>query len=67
MTILLALLLSGISHAQDVRVSLLTCSPSGEVYAQYGHTALRVQRESDSLDYAFNYGVFSFDQPNFMW
>ena len=50
-----------------VRVSLLTCSPGDEAYSLYGHTAIRVENPSENFDYAFNYGVFSFDQPNFIW
>lgn len=48
-------------------VSLLTCSPGQEVYELYGHTALRVVNEQRGLDVVFNYGVFSFEQPHFVW
>lgn len=54
--------------AQDTRrVSLLTCSPGDEVYSLFGHTALRVTDESRKADIVFNYGLFSFDEPNFIW
>lgn len=51
-----------------VTVSLITCSPGQEAYSLYGHTALRV-RGSKPLPYdvAFNYGVFDFGAPNFVW
>ena len=47
--------------------SLLTCSPGLQVYELYGHTAIRVRSERDDYDLVFNYGVFSFDQPHFIW
>ncbi len=50
--------------------SLLTCSPGDEVYSLYGHTALRVVCVDDGgelADGVFNYGVFSFGAPHFVW
>ena len=56
------------SFAQDRReVSLLTCSPGEEVYAHFGHTALRVNDPTRGVDVVFSYGIFSFDEPNFVW
>lgn len=56
------------SVAQDKReVSLLTCSPGEEVYAHFGHTALRVKDPTRKADVVFSYGIFSFDEPNFVW
>ena len=51
----------------SIRVSLVTCSPGTEVYAVYGHTALRVEVPSTGVDLVVNYGLFSFDAPNFIW
>jgi hypothetical protein len=51
----------------SIRASLITCSPGQEVYALYGHTALRIQNYTTGQDIAFNYGVFSFKQPHFIW
>lgn len=48
-------------------ISILTCSPGQEVYELYGHTALRVKNISRDEDWVFNYGVFSFNKPNFVW
>lgn len=54
--------------AEDsMEVSLLTCSPGTEVYALYGHTAIRICNETTGEDWVFNYGVFSFSQPHFIW
>lgn len=57
-----ALILSDSSH-----IGLLTCEPGEEVYALYGHTALRVSDEVNRIDFTFNYGVFDFDTPNFIY
>ena len=49
------------------RISLLTCSPGVEIYEQYGHTAIRYEDPSKGLDVVFNYGLFSFEAPHFIW
>lgn len=49
----------------SARVSLLTCTPGQELYSRYGHTAVRVRDDAIGLDYVFNYGLFSFSDPNF--
>lgn len=52
----------------EMKVSLLTSAPyEGEVYTLYGHAALRIQGEEQKLDLVFNYGLFSFSQPNFIY
>ena len=51
----------------EVRVSVLTCSPGEEIYALYGHTALRYCDTSQKIDIVFNYGCFDFSTPNFGW
>lgn len=51
----------------SIRVSLVTCSPGTEVYAVYGHTALRIEIPTAGVDMAINYGLFVFDAPNFIW
>lgn len=48
-------------------VSILTCNPGNEVYSMYGHTAIRINDPDRNLDVVFNYGVFSFDAPNFVY
>ena len=54
------------SVGDSIRVTLLTCSPGTKIYEIYGHTALRIQNFSKQYDAVFNYGVFSFEQPNFV-
>ena len=51
----------------DATVSILTCNPGEEVYSMYGHTAIRVSDPTQKLDIVFNYGVFSFETPDFLY
>lgn len=51
----------------EAEVSVLTCGPSNEIYAIYGHTAIRVHDPIRNLDVVFNYGVFSFNAPHFIY
>ena len=54
--------------SSEATISILTSSPwNEEVYALFGHTALRVKDKSQELDLVFNYGLFSFNKPNFMY
>lgn len=49
----------------SVVVSLVTCYPGPDIYELYGHTMLRVRY--GSIDMVYNYGIFDFDTPNFMY
>lgn len=49
------------------QVSILTCSPGDQVYELFGHTAIRVTDVGSGADVVFNYGLFSFDEPGFVW
>lgn len=64
---LLSLTAAAVGLGENSRISLLTCSPGTEVWSNYGHTALRVCDEDSGLDVCFNYGIFSFSTPHFIW
>ena len=53
--------------SDDARLSLLTCTPGEELYARYGHTAIRVCDQENNIDIVFNYGIFDFDTDHFYW
>ena len=54
--------------SNQAQISLLTVSPSDdEVYTVYGHSALRIQDQANQIDLIFNYGLFSFSKPNFIY
>ncbi len=53
--------------SDSAKISLLTSTPwDKEVYAIFGHTAIRIQDPINQFDVVFNYGLFSFDTPNFI-
>ena len=53
--------------SRDAEISVLTCGSSDLIYAIYGHTAVRVNDPQRMFDVVFNYGVFSFNEPNFVY
>ena len=53
------------STEDSVRVSLVTFYPGSEPHNIWGHSEIRVQQ--GSTDLYFNYGVFDFQAPAFMW
>lgn len=53
--------------SEQTDLSILTCGPGEMIHAIYGHTAIRVKDPLQGLDMVFNYGVFSFSKPNFVY
>lgn len=53
--------------SEQARISLLTCTPGADLYARYGHTAIRVLDPTNELDVVFNYGTFDFNTDHFYW
>jgi hypothetical protein len=51
----------------EATISILTCNPGEEVYSMYGHTAIRVKDTVQGFDVVYNYGIFSFETPNFLY
>ena len=52
--------------SQESSISLITIGPTQqELYSAFGHSAIRVYDPQLGIDYFYNYGVFSFNQPNF--
>jgi hypothetical protein len=50
----------------EIEISLLTCSSGEEIYAAFGHSAIRVKDFSNKEDIVFDFGVFDFNEPNFI-
>ena len=55
------------SGNDSIRLSLLTCAPGEEIYSLFGHTAIRYEDPANGIDAVFNYGLFSFNTPNFIF
>lgn len=51
----------------SAKVSLLICAPGDEIYSYFGHAAIRVNDPLYEKDIVFNYGLFSFETPHFIW
>jgi hypothetical protein len=48
-----------------LRISLLTCSPGEDLYAVFGHSAMRIVDSSTGTDIVYNFGTFDFSDPDF--
>ena len=59
----------GQEKRDSVVVSLITCWPGSDVYELCGHEALRVRGVTGGIpvDTVWNYGVFDFNAPNFIY
>jgi hypothetical protein len=53
--------------SDDTTAYLLTCGPGTETYSVYGHSALRIVIAEKHIDTVYNWGVFDFNAPNFVW
>ncbi|MDE5772969.1 MAG: DUF4105 domain-containing protein, partial [Muribaculaceae bacterium] len=54
----------------QLTASLVTCYPGPEVYELCGHEAIRIRGIDDKglpVDSVWNYGVFDFNSPNFIY
>lgn len=53
--------------SDSIRISLLTCDSGEEIYSLFGHTAIRYENYTRDVDAVFNYGMFNFNAPNFIF
>lgn len=45
------------SISDNVKISLLTCSPYDELYTSYGHSAIHIFDRNLNVDVVFNYNL----------
>jgi hypothetical protein len=55
-----------LATAGAVRVYLMTIGQGDVVWERFGHNAIRVVDPSRGTDLAYNWGIFDFNQPNFI-
>jgi len=70
LSVLLAMMLPLRSNPRDTDsadVYLITCAPGSESYSIYGHTALRITFRGTGFDMVYNWGIFDFSTPNFVY
>lgn len=64
----LMLLVPGAKAQNDsINAYLLTCQPGKAIYELYGHTAIWIEDVTNGTDIVFNYGLFDFSTPHFVW
>jgi len=51
--------------SETAEISLLTCNPGEDLYSVFGHNAVRIKDTKKHIDWVYNYGTFSFKEPNF--
>lgn len=66
---ILSLMPLSAERRDSIIVSLVTCWPGPEVYELCGHEALRTRTANGDarMDSVWNYGVFDFAEPNFLY
>jgi len=52
--------------ARRLQVTLLTFGQGSPVFERFGHNAIRIADPLSGLDISWNWGMFSFDEPNFL-
>jgi hypothetical protein len=50
----------------SIVISVLTMGPGEEVFERFGHQSIRIHDITTGLDSAYNWGMFSFEQPHFI-
>lgn len=52
-------------QSNGLRLSILTCGAGEELYASFGHSAIRIIDSARRTDEVYNYGTFDFSDPDF--
>ena len=55
------------SSNTNMQISLITCDSGDPLYSKFGHTALRIVYSNTKSDEVYDYGIFNFDDPWFLW
>jgi hypothetical protein len=58
---------SSAQPADSADIYMITCAPGNASYSIYGHTALRIAIRGTSFDMVYNWGIFDFSTPNFVY
>ena len=54
------------SPSERYQISVLTFGPGDAIFERYGHNAIRVRDALTGSDLAYNWGMFSFEEPGFL-
>lgn len=55
------------AEGERLAVFLMTVGPGQAVYERFGHNQIWIHDPAAGTDIAYNYGVFDFEQENFIW
>lgn len=66
LALLLPMSMNG-QQADSADVYMITCAPGNASYSIYGHTAIRIAIRGTEFDMAYNWGIFDFSTPNFVY
>lgn len=50
----------------DLHVFLMTIGQGDYIYEKFGHNAILIRNDAGTIDVAYNYGMFSFEQQGFV-
>jgi hypothetical protein len=53
------------AQTSNYKVSVLTCGVGDELYASFGHSAIRIVDSAKGTDWVYNYGTFNAADPEF--
>lgn len=71
MVLAMSLALAAVARTEpdSLTVGFVTCEPGPEIFELYGHEGVRVSGRLDGrdIDVVFNYGLFDFGAPGFVW
>lgn len=51
--------------SEEAEISIITVGPGKNLYDKFGHSAFRVRDDQNGIDWAYNYGTYDFNTPNF--
>lgn len=67
LTLIATFSVSASQQVEDTTAYLITCAPGTETYSLWGHSAIRIIIQSEKSDMVYNWGVFDFETPHFVW
>lgn len=58
--------IGNLSLSEQANFSLITCGRGDAIYDSFGHSVIRLQDSVNQIDLVYNYGIFDFNQTNFI-
>ena len=58
---------AGVADSLRIRVAVLSVAPGTLLWERFGHSAIWIREERTGLSRVYNWGVFDFEAPGFIW